>query len=268
MHYNAEQELQERVILVVETGNTTASFAIFRGSECLEVHKAPSLSLSDQKRVLRHVAPLLESYPLLRDAVLCSVVPSLEPLVIEVLSRHLGGRVLTVNSSMRFPFTLHYDEPTSFGADRLALCALCERLYPDEAVIALDIGTAITVDVLGSDRHYRGGLIMPGLDLMANSLHQHTARLPRVTLGTPSELIGRSTEGCIKDGIIWNTVCGLDGLVARITAWLRQEYHEEQIRVIATGGSAPLIVPLLDSAPVLEELAVLKGSLYLFELNV
>ena len=268
MHDSTEQPLQERELLVVEIGNTTTALVLFRGSELLEVHKVSTASLSGEEPLLGHLVPLLERYPLLCDAVLCSVVPSLDPLVTELLRRYLTGQVLTVTSSIRLPFTLHYASPASFGADRIALCALSEMLYPDEAVIALDIGTAITVDVLGSDRNYRGGLIMPGLDLMANSLHQHTARLPQVKLSSPLELIGRSTGECINNGIIWNAVSGLDGLVAKITTWLQRECHEERVRVIATGGSAPLMVPLLDSSPVHEELAVPKGSRYLFELNL
>ncbi len=255
------------LLLVVETGNTVASIALFRGSECLEVHKVPSPVMSSREKVAEQLLPILMHYPSLRDAVLCSVVPLLDQPIIETLRAHLSGEVVQVTSSMQLPFTLHYDSPESFGADRVALCALSCQLYAGEAVIALDIGTAITVDVLDSARNYLGGLIMPGLDLMAKSLHEHTARLPLVGIERPETLIGLSTAECIRNGIVLNCVSGIDGLLVKITRWLREERGEERIRVIAAGGNAPLVTAMLDASPVVENHAVLRGSSFLFSLN-
>ena len=254
-------------LLVVETGNTIASIALFRGNECLEVHKVPSSVMSSREGVSAQLEPILMKQPDLRDAALCSVVPLLDQVVIDYLRSHLPGEVVKVTSSMQLPFSLHYDSPGNFGADRIALCALSRLLYPGEAVIALDIGTAITVDVLDSGEDYLGGLIMPGLDLMAKALHEHTARLPLVGIERPETLVGLSTVECIRNGIVLSCVSGIDGLLVKIKKWLREECGEENIRVIAAGGNAPLVAAMLDSSPVVEEHAVLRGTSYLFSLN-
>ena len=267
MLHTSEQPLNDTLLFVVETGNTTASFAVFKGDECLEVHKVPSAKLSGYDDVTAQTAPILKKYPALRDAALCSVVPSLGAAVIASLRDQLNGQVLEVTSSMQLPFLLHYESPDSFGPDRIALCAQSSLLYPDEPVIALDIGTAITVDVLGSDRHYLGGLIMPGIDLMAKTLNEHTARLPLVGMHRPDTLIGFSTSECIRNGIIWSCVSGLEGLLVKIKILLTEEHKAENIRVLATGGNAQLITGMLASSPALDELAVLRGTRYLFTLN-
>jgi type III pantothenate kinase len=267
MFLSGEQPLSDRLLLVVELGNTTASFAVFRGSALLEVHRVLSETLSGPDDVAGLTAPIFLSFPDLQDAALCSVVPSLEPLVITALRRHLTGRIVEVTSSLHLPFMLHYDSPAAFGADRIAFCALSRNRYPGGAVIALDIGTAITVDVLGSGGDYLGGLILPGLDLMAMALHEHTARLPLVGIGVPDTLIGHSTTECIRNGIIWGCVSSIEGLISKITNLLRQDHHEEEVTVIVTGGSAKLISGLLECAPHLEEQAVLRGTRYLFALN-
>ncbi|MFZ4524982.1 MAG: type III pantothenate kinase [Chlorobium sp.] len=264
--YN-EQSSPEALLLVVETGNTTTSFVVFSGSGSLEVQKMPSSSLSGHDAISGLLAPVLIKYPALCDAVICSVVPSLEKSIGDYLRRHLTGQVLLVSSSMRLPFMLHYNSPDTFGADRIALCALSQSLYPDHAVIALDIGTAITVDVLDSKRNYLGGLIMPGLDLMAKALHEHTARLPLVALDRQDTLLGYSTVECIRNGIILGCVSSMEGVVAKITSWLQHGCNEHNIKVIATGGSAPLVSSMLDCSPVVDELAVVKGTRLLFELN-
>ncbi|NHQ60738.1 type III pantothenate kinase [Chlorobium sp. BLA1] len=257
----------DSLLLVVEIGNTTASFVVFNGEELLEVHKVPSETLSTPDDIDGVIKPLLLSYPELSDAALCSVVPALDPVVMSALQRRLGGRMVAVTSSLRLPFRLSYDAPETFGADRIALCALSRRLYPEDAVIALDIGTAITVDVLGSEGLYLGGLIMPGLDLMARALNERTARLPLVCMDTPTSLIGNSTAECIRNGIIWGCVSGIEGLIGKIKTLLREKSEAGEPKVIVTGGSAPLISGLLESDTLLEELAVLRGTRYLFTVN-
>jgi len=263
----SEQVLQDALLFVVEIGNTTASFAVFKGDECLEVQKVPSMLLSGCEAIDAQVVPLFEKYPTLHDAALCSVVPSVGSVVSSFLRHHLTGLVLEVSSTMYLPFQLQYESPDSFGADRIALCSLSSRLYPEEPVVALDIGTAITIDVLGSDRQYLGGLIMPGLDLMAKALHEHTALLPLVIIDRPDNLIGCSTAECIRNGIILSCVSGIEGLLVKINALFCGEDQQQSIRVLATGGNAPLIAGMLALSPVLDELAVLRGTRYLFTLN-
>ncbi|MCX6179671.1 MAG: type III pantothenate kinase [Chlorobiales bacterium] len=267
MLHSSRQSFQDALLCVVEIGNTNTSFAVFSGDECLEVRKVPSVILNGYEDVASQIAPILEKYPVLRDAALCSVVPSVSSVVFSFLRHHLAGQVLEVSSSIKLPFILRYESPDSFGADRIALCAQSSLLYPEEPVIALDIGTAITVDVLGSDRAYLGGLIMSGLDLMAKALSEHTARLPLVRMDLPDTLIGFSTSECIRNGIIWGCVSGLEGLLVKIKTLLIEEYKAKNIRVLATGGNAPLIAGMLACSPVLDKLAVLRGTRHLFTLN-
>ncbi|MEI7695246.1 MAG: type III pantothenate kinase [Chlorobium sp.] len=256
-----------RLLFVVEAGNTTTSFVVFKGCEILEVLGVSTKSLSDHDACRSTLEPIIRRYPELCDAAICSVVPFLEKITEEYLRHHLTGTILTVSASLILPFKLHYVSPASFGADRLALCAMSQSLYPEDAVIALDLGTAITVDVLSSTRHYLGGLIMPGLDLMAKALHEYTARLPLVALERPETLLGCSTVDGIRNGIIHGTVSSLDGLIEKIQQWLDEKHHEKRVRVLATGGNAPFLASVLSSPLEVEELAVVKGTRYLFSLN-
>ncbi len=267
MLFSGEHTLSDQLLLVAEIGNTNTSFAIFKGEECIDLRKVPSIILSTSERITTELAPILMKYPALLDAALCSVVPSAGSLLNTCLRQELNGKVLEVTSSLQLPFTLNYEYPDTFGADRIALCALGRRLFPEQAVIALDIGTAITVDVLGSDSEYLGGLIMPGLDLMAKALNEHTARLPLVSMDYPDTLIGLSTAECIRNGIVLSCVSGIEGVLIKIKSWLLQERQEQNIRIISTGGNAQLISSMLSAPSLLDDLAVLKGTRYLFSLN-
>ena len=267
MRFAGKEPSIDSLLLVVEAGNTTTSFVVFQGNESLDVGKVSSKSLIVPDGFSAPLEQIIMKYPSLCDAAICSVVPLLERTIGDSLHHHLTGQVMTVSASISLPFVLNYVFPDSFGADRIALCAMSQHLYPEEAVIAIDIGTAITVDVLGSTQHYLGGLIMPGLDLMAKALHEHTARLPLVALDRPETLLGSSTVDGIRNGIIHGCASSIDGLVTKITRWLQEERSETAIRVMVTGGNAPLIAGMLDCSPWLEELAVVKGTRYLFSLN-
>ncbi|NTW75267.1 MAG: type III pantothenate kinase, partial [Chlorobiaceae bacterium] len=111
-----------------------------------------------------------------------------------------------------------------------------------------------------------GGFIMPGLDLMARSLHERTAQLPLVAIAPPGELLGRSTAECIRNGIFWGCVSQIDGLTARIMRTLFDR-GEEAPAVLVTGGNAPLFAPLLQVETLLVEHAVARGAHYLYQLN-
>ena len=82
---------------------------------------------------------------------------------------------------------------------------------------------------------YLGGVICPGINLSLEALHQAAARLPRIGIGRPQSVIGRSTVPAMQSGVYWGYVGMVEGLVARIKA----EYGGP-MKVVATGGLAPL----------------------------
>ena len=82
----------------------------------------------------------------------------------------------------------------------------------------IDFGTATTFDVVDEDGAYLGGVIAPGINLSIEALHQAAARLPRIGIGRPQAVIGRSTVPAMQSGIYWGYVGLIEGLVARIQA--------------------------------------------------
>ena len=102
-------------------------------------------------------------------------------------------------------------------------------------MVVIDFGTATTFDVVADDGAYLGGAIAPGINLSIEALHKAAARLPRIGIGRPQEVIGRGTVSAMQSGIYWGYVGLLEGLVARI-----QREMAGPLKVVATGGLAPL----------------------------
>ncbi len=256
-------------VLIVEIGNSVTDFAVFEGDQHLASYTIPTEKLAERKAALGQVKKILYGHSSIIHAAICSVVPPIGELFLRILKNSLSGKVLEINSSLLLPFILDYKPPHALGADRLALCAFSSRLWRNQAVIALDIGTATTFDVLSSRGEYLGGMILPGLDLMTTVLHDRTAKLPEVRISDSSiSLLGRTTVDCIQSGVFWGCVKQVEGLLAEIRHYLDDVLGEKNIMVIATGGNSRLVAAAMAEPPMIDELAVMKGAKVLLDMNV
>lgn len=128
---------------------------------------------------------------------------------------------------------LDVDEPEAVGHDRIANAygALCH--FPINDCIIIDIGTAVTADLVTRDGAYCGGMIYPGMGLSAKALAQYTDKLPLTAIAKPESPLGKTTVAHIQSGIYY----GLLGAVERLIAELRMTAPSpSSIKVLATGG--------------------------------
>lgn len=148
-------------------------------------------------------------------------------------------RVERLNAETELPIEICYDSRQTLGADRVAVaCGALEiaKTRGAETCLVVDAGTAVTMDVV-ADGRFEGGVIAPGLRLRLESLHQFTAKLPRVNAEGDCPRFGYSTETAIRAG----AVHGIVAEVADALAFLRRRYPEAP--VIVTGGDTTLIAP-------------------------
>lgn len=260
-------ESGERHQLIVVIGNTSTTMTLFAQTPNVVTERFPTARFADSASLKHALASLLEHHGPFHEAAICSVVPDVAARCIVELEMVLHVPVMTVASSLSLPFRLEYKNGHSFGADRIGLCAWSQQLFPDEAHIAIDIGTATTFDVVNARRDYLGGMIMPGLDMMAGALHTSTAQLPLVRIDKSGTLLGRSTAECINSGIFWGVVMQIRGLISEISHYLKHEHGEERVGILVTGGNSRLVASELSGSILVDELAVARGSRLLLELN-
>src|SRR6185437_955999 len=133
------------------------------------------------------------------------------------------------------PISVLTDEPELTGVDRiLNVAAAYEQM--GNACVVVDAGTALTIDACNDSGEFLGGAIAPGAALMLDSLHEKTARLPRVELAAPEDAWGKNTEQAIRTGVFH----GIRGMVKEIvenSATALGSWPD----IIATGGDAQLL---------------------------
>jgi type III pantothenate kinase len=146
-----------------------------------------------------------------------------------------------------------YRTPVTLGVDRLANALGAVSLFPGRAVIAVDLGTCITYDVVDAEGCYAGGLITPGMRMRAKAMNAYSARLPLVRPTGEPPLIGTDTEGSLLAGVHHGVRAELQGLIAD----LGQGSH--RCAVVLTGGDAPRFTKALKSGIFADPLLTLRG---------
>jgi type III pantothenate kinase len=156
---------------------------------------------------------------------------------------------------------------TEVGADRLVDALAAYKLYGGPAII-VDFGTATTFDVITAQGEYLGGAIAPGILLARDTLHERTAKLPKIEIRAPKSVIGRDTVEAMRSGLVFGYVAMVEGMVERlklrITPCLPAGRNYElrktsKIKVIATGGLAKLICKYTDIVDIIDGKLTLKG---------
>jgi type III pantothenate kinase len=133
-------------------------------------------------------------------------------------------------SSKACGVTNGYIEPQQLGVDRWLTLIAARQLGKTPACI-VDCGTAITVDVIDGEGRHRGGLILPGFDLMRDALLADTC-IPRIGTADATSLLARDT----RTGVAAAALHAASALVERIMRSLQDEGGG--FRLLLTGSDA------------------------------
>lgn len=142
-----------------------------------------------------------------------------------------------------------YRAPEKLGCDRFAAAIGAHALAPGRDLVVATCGTATTVDAVRADGLFVGGMILPGLALMASSLARNTFHLPQVGPGALPPLFGADTEEAILSGCLSAQAGAIERAVAGLGAQV----------CIVSGGAAPWIAPALKPGYLLVDNIVLAG---------
>ena len=251
------------MLLVVDAGNTNTVMAVHDGHNWVGRWRISTNTQRTSDEYAVWLLTLLNQAGIKRELITAAVIGTVVPAALYDMRRlcrdWLDVEPLVATATLNWGFDIKVDNPNEVGADRLLNTLAGHKHYGGPAVV-IDFGTATTFDVMDKDGAYLGGVIAPGINLSIEALHRAAARLPRIGIGRPQSVIGRSTVPAMQSGIYWGYVGMIEGLVARIQA----EYGGG-LKVLATGGLAPLlaegttVIETIDSDLTLEGLRLLAG---------
>ena len=145
-----------------------------------------------------------------------------------------------------------YDRPEQLGVDRWVCLIAARQRHLGPACVA-DCGTALTLDLLDGDGEHRGGLIVPGLHLMRESLSRRTVNV-REYSGVSSGPWAKNTADAVVGGTLLTLVAVIERFVRDSAAGLVSTPP-----LLITGGDAQAISERLDIPFVWAPQLVLEG---------
>ena len=253
------------MLLTIDLGNTNLTIGLYDG-ETLAHHWRLA---TDQTRMpdeygLQLLGLLTNAGRSLEDLTgvcLSSVVPPLTGRVTEACHGYLRQEALVVDTGIKTGIRIRYEDPKAVGADRVCDAVAVMHFYGGPACI-IDFGTATTFNALTREGDYLGGSITAGINLAAEALYTHAAKLPRIDLQRPPNVIGRNTLHAMQSGLVFGYVSMVEGMVVRF----REELGPE-MKVIATGGLAGLIAKETPVIQIHAPWLTLDGLRLIWELN-
>jgi type III pantothenate kinase len=149
--------------------------------------------------------------------------------LLDWLHEHRPQDRITLLAAGDLPLVVRLPRPDMVGVDRLVDAVAVNRLRDaDRPAVIVDVGSAITVDLVSADGAFLGGAILPGIAMSARAMHEFTDLLPLVDvaeLDEPPPALGTATVPAMQSGLFWGTV----GAIRQII---------EELKKAATGGRA------------------------------
>ena len=165
--------------------------------------------------------------------------------LIDWLRDHRADDEIMLLTSGDLPLVVKLPRPDMVGVDRLLDALAANRLRTlGRAAVAVDAGSAITVDLLDADGAFLGGAILPGIAMSAQALHEFTDLLPRIDMAEltePPPALGTATVAALRSGLFWGAVGAVRQLVEQLTG-------NRDAEVFLTGGAGPVVAQLMGTA--------------------
>ncbi|WP_394779035.1 type III pantothenate kinase [Undibacterium sp.] len=237
------------MLLLIDAGNTRIKWGV------LALPTAASPALPDWQSIgsvsYEQLPDLAASFAMMSPASITQILVSnvagagVRDALIAALARAVPGIVPAWFSSVPQLAGLRnaYRNPAQLGCDRFASAIAAHALYPQQDLIVATCGTATTVDAISADGVFHGGMILPGLKLMAQSLARNTAQLPQVAESiSVDDVFADNTDQAIVSGCINAQLGAIERAVAK---W--QLAQKAPVTCIISGGAAPYLAAHMDA---------------------
>lgn len=252
------------MLLALDVGNTHTVAGVFKDAELVDHWRIGT----DARRTADELALVVQGFLAMSGlvggitgVVICSVVPGATPEVREMAKRYFRCHTVVVEPGVRTGVPILTDNPKEVGADRIVNAVAAVHLYGGPCIV-VDFGTATTFDAVSAKGEYLGGAIAPGVEVSVEALGRKGAQLRTVELGRPRSVIGRNTVEALQSGILYGFAGQVEGIVDRMSAELGGN-----VRIVATGGLAPLLLKESRLIAVHEPWLTLIGLRLVYEKN-
>lgn len=247
------------MLLAIDVGNTNTVLGVYKKNKLIHDWRIRTVknSTADEFSILVNTLFMQGGLNCknIKKTIISSVVSETVSILDSFCEKHLQLTPVWVNASMlETIMPVKYHDPSEVGPDRL-VNAIAAYEKHQCGLIIIDLGTATTFDAVSAHGEFLGGAIAPGIAISSQALTDMTSRLPKIQLSDPPEnIIAKNTVDSIKSGILHGSASMVDGMVAKMIKEIG-----EPVKIIATGGLAPLISVISSTIDCVESSLTLEG---------
>ncbi len=241
--------------LLIDIGNTRIKWAFDSGNDLQDVGEALHRDMP-AAAAMAFVSELTET----PDAIFAVNVAGIE--LEKGLQQAVAGRFgvplqMVRTSGQCGDVTNGYISIEQLGADRWAALVGAWHQCRGSAVV-VDVGTAITIDLVAADGRHLGGIIVPGIDLMRAALNSDTSDISGFAGNSKGPVpghdwFGRDTLSAVQRGTLFNARAVIEQAIEEFAG------EGNTPAVFVTGGDALLVTPLISVPVEHRPLLVLEG---------
>lgn len=253
------------MILTVDVGNSHITLGGFANDTLSFVARMATDPCKTEDEYAVRIKEMLSLYRVdeksVEGAIVASVVPPLNGTIQKAIAIITGKDAIFVGPGVKSGIGIRCDVPSSVGADLIAASVAAHFLYQSPALV-VDIDTVTKMTLVDEKGAFVGTSIMPGILMGLDALSEKTAQLPKISLDTPSSVIGKNTQDCMRSGVLYGHACLVDGMIDRIC-----EEYEAPLSLLATGSMAKSVLSLCKHEIPFDEHLVLKGLNVIYNKN-
>lgn len=247
------------MILLVDVGNSNITFGLYNNNLIESTFRLiTSIDRSADEYALQ-IKPFLIDKKV-QDIIICSVVPVVTSLLKKTFEKYFQITPKIMGVGMKTGLKVNTEDPKSVGADLIADAVAVANKYQECLII--DLGTA-TKFLHVKNNALEGVIIAPGVSVSTKAMISHAALLPNIELVAPKKVLNNSTIPCMQSGVIYGFASMIDGMIGKI----KKELKLENLKVVATGGLAKLIIPNCESEIELVDNLILEGLIQIYARN-
>ncbi|WP_186575877.1 type III pantothenate kinase [Aquibacillus kalidii] len=254
------------MIFVLDVGNTNTVLGVFKDGQLAYQWRIKTDRYKTEDEFAMLIKSLMDhdglTFSDMDGIIISSVVPPIMFALERMAEKYFKKRPMiigskTINSSLK----MLYPNPSELGADRVVNAVGAIQEYGSPLII-IDFGTATTYCYINEKTEYVGGAIAPGINVSLEALYSKAAKLPKIEIKNPGNVIGASTVEAMQSGVYFGYVGQVDEVVRRI-----KEQYSDNPKVIATGGLSTLIAKDSATIDIVDTSLTLKGLYQIYTKN-
>lgn len=246
------------MLLALDIGNTNITIGLFDKDELVATFRMTTKipRTSDEYGIF--FCNMLEGKGFSKEdvdaAIMASVVPDVNHHVINGLIKYFNVNPLEVGPGIKTGIKIALPNPKEVGADRIVDAVAAYEIFGGP-VLVVDFGTATTHDLVLKDATLVGGVTSPGIRIAANALWQDAAKLPKIEIKRPENVLGKDTISSMQAGLVYGHIGQTEYIIRKV----QEEAGLSEMKVVATGGLGKIIFDETDAIQYYDPNLTLKG---------